>query len=128
MYLKVCLISFRGLVKDISDAITQVVEVIYQMIDGIQEEKQSSINATESFKSIQSNTVEIKNNIGTLENSIKELKVSNLEIIDSIQTISAISEEVSAHATETMSSEDNNTEILDTISAKMQSLIDLMNK
>lgn len=121
-------LHITGLVKDISDAITQVVEVIYQMIDGIQEEKQSSINATESFKSIQSNTVEIKNNIGTLENSIKELKVSNLEIIDSIQTISAISEEVSAHATETMSSEDKNSEILDTISAKMQSLIDLMNK
>lgn len=121
-------LHITGLVKDISDAITQVVEVIYQMIDGIQEEKQSSINTTESFKSIQSNTVEIKNNIGTLENSIKELKVSNLEIIDSIQTISAISEEVSAHATETMSSEDKNSEILDIISTKMQSLVDLMNK
>lgn len=121
-------LHITNLVKNISEAINQVVSVIYQMIDGIQEEKQSSVTATESFKSIESNTIEINNNITTLEHSIDELKVSNLEIVDSIQTISAISEEVSAHATETMNSEDKNAEILELISSKMQNLIELVNK
>ena len=44
-------------------------------------------------------------------------------ISDSVQTLSAISEELTAHAHETLEAENKNTDILDTIASKMQELV-----
>ena len=57
-------------------------------------------------------------------NSIEELKVANEMIVDSIQTISAISQEVSAHASETVSSEEETSSIIDEIDHRMHQLIE----
>lgn len=120
-------LHITDLIHNISSSIREVVGVIYQMIAGINEEKQSTANTANSFETIQTNTFAIRDNIETLVHSITELKDANLVIVDSIQTISAISEEVSAHASETMSAEEENAEILDTIASKMQELINLTN-
>lgn len=45
-------------------------------------------------------------------------------IVDSIQTISAVSEQLSAHAAETTNTEDANMKILESINTRMHSLID----
>lgn len=116
------------LIHNISSSISEVVGVIYQMISGINEEKQTTVKTADSFNSIQTNTFSIRDNIETLTQSIVQLKEANLVIVDSIQTISAVSEEVSAHASETMNSEEDNTEILDTIATKMQELIQLVDR
>ena len=105
-----------------------MVGVIYQMISGINEEKQTTVNTADSFNSIQTNTFSIRDSIETLTSSITELKDANLVIVDSIQTISAISEEVSAHASETMTAEEDNAEILETIASKMEELIKLVDR
>lgn len=47
---------------------------------------------------------------------------ANKEIIDSIQTISAISQQVSAHAGETMQAEEENLNVMQDVSAIMQKL------
>lgn len=116
------------LIHNISSSISEVVGVIYQMISGINEEKQTTVNTADSFNSIQTNTFSIRDSIETLTSSIVELKEANLVIVDSIQTISAISEEVSAHASETMNAEEDNAKILDTIASKMQELINLVDR
>ncbi|MCI8668797.1 MAG: chemotaxis protein [Lachnospiraceae bacterium] len=116
------------LIHNISSSISEVVGVIYQMISGINEEKQTTVNTADSFNSIQTNTFSIRDSIETLTSSITELKDANLVIVDSIQTISAISEEVSAHASETMTAEEDNAEILETIASKMEELIKLVDR
>lgn len=120
-------VHITELITNVSSAINEVVDVIYQMISGINEEKQSTANTAESFNIIQTNTVSIRDNIDSLAKNIIELKNANHVIVDSIQTISAISEEVSAHANETMNSEEENSEILNGIERKMQALINLIN-
>ena len=45
------------------------------------------------------------------------------EIVDSIQTISATTEEVSAHASETLEAEERNREILQKITENMNSMV-----
>ena len=97
------------------------------MIDGINEEKQTSVNTVKSFEAIQENTFRIRENISELSSNVDELKNANNVIVDSIQTISAISEEVSAHASQTISSEESNSEVLENISSKMQNLLELTN-
>lgn len=117
-----------NLIHNVSSAISEVVSVIYQMIDGINEEKQSTENTVGSFDSIQTNTYSIRDNVDSLAAHIADLKDANRVIADSIQTISAISEEVSAHASETMSAEEANEEILERIDQKMQELMALIHK
>ena len=115
------------LINNVAAAINEVVSVIYNMIDGINEEKQSTVNTAESFKSIHDNTISVQQNVKKLTLDVKELKEANLVIVESIQRISAVSEEVSANASETMESEENNVEILARISNKMQEVLELTN-
>lgn len=121
-------LQITDLINNTASAISEVVQVIYHMIDGINEEKEASALVSGSFDDIQLNTHRIRNNITTLSSSIDELREANDVIVDSIQTISAVSEEVSAHASETISAEEQNTQILDDISNKMQELVEIMHK
>ena len=66
--------------------------------------------------------------VKTIVKSIDELKDANQMIVDSIQTISAISQEVSAHANETVSAEEENVDIIYSIDKKMQDLIQYIKK
>lgn len=115
------------LITNVSTAISEVVEVIHQMIEGINEEKQGAANTADSFTAIQTNTFAIRDKAKHLVRDVAELKEANNVIVDSIQTISAISEEVSAHASDTMNSEEENTAILDKMKVKMQELLERIN-
>lgn len=121
-------VNITELIDNVAEAIEDVVTVIRQMLDGIQEEKQSTANTAESFKNIQSNTFEIKDSIEKLGRNIEEMKVANQVIVDSIQTISAISEQVSAHANETSSIEEENAGIIQHIDARMKELMQYITK
>ena len=116
--------NITTLIENVSAAIQEVVSVIEQMINGINAEKQSTIKAHESFDNIQNNTFAIRDNVDNLTSSIDELKTANQAIVESIQTISAVSEELSAHAAETMENEDSNISILNSIAGRMQNLIE----
>lgn len=116
------------LIRNVSSAISEVVDVIYQMISGINEEKQSTANTADSFRVIQTNTFAIRDNIEHLAGNITELMDANQGIVDSIQTISSISEEVSAHAGETMNAQEENAVVLDKAAVKMEELLVLINK
>lgn len=116
-------IKITEIIQNISDGIAEVVAAIYSMIQSIDKEKQSTMNTSKSFKMIQNNTFAIRDNVHTLTDAIHQLKESNNVIVDSIQTISAISEEVTAQASETMNSEEENSNILKNISIKMEELI-----
>lgn len=113
----------NGLIENVSSSITEVVLVIRKMIEAINEEKESTENTAASFSEIQNNTLEIKNNVEQLTASMGELKMANEQIVDSIGTISAITEEVSAHANETMTAQKENSAVLGKITVRMQELI-----
>lgn len=116
------------LIGNVSAGIQEVVSVIYQMLEGIQEEKVSTESTAGSFDSIQKSTLSIREHVDLLVKHMAELKDANRVIADSVQTISAVSEEVSAHAAETMTAEERNEAILRRIDEKMQELIDLTKK
>lgn len=116
-------IQIEELIRNISGAITVVVEDVREIIAAINKEKQSTENTAENFSHIQTNTLEIKKNIAQLNCNIEELRGANEQIVDSIETISAITEEVSAHANETMQAQEENADVLSQITGRMQQLI-----
>lgn len=121
-------VHIADLIHNVSAAISEVVEVIRQMIDGINEEKQSTVNTAASFDTIQTNTLAIRDHIENLAYNITELKSANLVIVDSIQTISSVSEQVSTRANETMEAETENSTILTGIANKMEALMELIQR
>ena len=118
-------VHITELIENISNAISEVVSVVREMIGAINEEKQSTENTANNFSDIQSNTLDIQSNMEQLNSNIEELKTANEQIVHSIETISAISEEVSAHANETMSAQEDNSDVLNKITDRMQQLIQL---
>ena len=113
------------IINNFAATITEVVRVITRMIDGINTEKQSTSNTAGIFDLIKSNSVSVREQLDELTDNVMELKAANTAISDSIQTISAVSEEVSAHSSQTLNQENENTEILKRIDSKMQELIKL---
>ena len=85
------------------------------MIAEINEEKTSTATTAESFGKIEKNTNVIESHVKNLSACVGELQTANEQIGQSIQTISAISEEVSAHSNETYESEVKNAGILEEI-------------
>lgn len=114
-----------SLIENISTSITEVVDVIQQMINSINEEKQCTTHTSESFSSIRSITYDIHDNVESLMANIVQLTDANHTIANSVQTVSAVSEEVSARASETMSSEQNNAETVNTIAVMMEKLLEV---
>ena len=117
--------NITSLIQNVTTAIGEVIEIIQHMISGIKDEKVAAGVASDSFTAIQNNTYSIQEDIEQLINNIDELKAANQVIAESVQTISAVSEEVAAHATETMNAETENAEVLARISDKMQQLVEL---
>ena len=116
-------VNITDLITNVSTAIEEVVTVIHQMLQGIDEEKQSAGNTSASFENIEQNTHVIEKNVDSLIHSIAELNEANERIVDSIQTISAISEEVSAHTNETVAAEEKNAQVIENMDTKMHELI-----
>ena len=117
--------NITQLIGNVSGSITEVVTVIREMIDGINDEKEMSENASQSFGTIEEHTYAIRDNVARLTESVSQLEAANQEIADSVQTISAVSEEVSAHANETLAAEEENMQHLLTIAGRSQELIAL---
>ena len=118
-------VHISDLIGNISGAISEVVSVVREMISAINEEKESTEHTAGNFSHIQTNTLEIQNNTEQLAQAILELKTANEQIVNSIETISAISEEVAAHANQTMDAQEENAAVLNKITSRMQTLVEL---
>lgn len=116
-------VNITELIQNVSSAISEVVGEIRQMIAGINEEKQGASNTADSFLAIEKNTFAIQEHVKKLAAEINELKEANSVIVASIQTISAVSEEVSAHASETMEADEENSTRLNDMKDTMQGLL-----
>ena len=120
--------DITDLIKNTSEVITEVVSVIHNMIDDIKEEKHSTDSTADSFAVIRESTLSVRDNIESLSEHIHDLKEANTLIADSVQMVSAVSEEVSAHASETSAAEEENATILARIDERMQSLLDVIER
>lgn len=119
--------QIAALIENVTKAINEVTIVMHQMIDGIQKEQTGATHTFESFSAIQSNSYTVRDKVEALLENLKLLEKANHDISDSVQTISAVSEEVSALAGETMGYEAKNAQILQNISDNMQKLLSVAN-
>ena len=124
-------VEITGLIKNVSDAIVKVIDVSENMIDMIKGQKDVTGAAADSFKIIDDNSENVYVNSEKLSDSVKELEEANKQIIESISTISAISEEVAAHVNRTSETSNHNVELVEgvnNIAVNLGSLADELRK
>ena len=124
-------VEITGLIKNVSDAIVKVIDVSENMIDMIKGQKDVTGAAADSFKIIDDNSENVYVNSEKLSDSVKELEEANKQIIESISTISAISEEVAAHVNRTNETSNHNVELVEgvnNIAVNLGSLADELRK
>lgn len=81
-------------------------------------------NASEQFVNIRELIDELKAEINGVSTRMNELLLANNEIVDSVSTLSATSQEISASATEASNTSDRNLDMVKNFSKEMEKILD----
>lgn len=104
--------DINNLISNIAKEMTSVANAITKLVENNKIQNEAAKVTADSFVKIVSNSDEIKNDSEQLSKIVNLLEKSNHEIVESIQTISAITEEVTAHASTTCDTTEANREIV----------------
>ena len=115
-------VNITNLINNISSELSQVVEVIHQMMKNVEVQNQATDNTARSFGQIAVCIEKVGKESHSLENLVVELSDANSEIIRGIETISAATEEVTAHSSETLESSEENNSITGEVSTIVDQL------
>ena len=107
--------NISNLISDISGNVTEVVTALDSLIEGNRVQNESAHITQESFSKIVDSIGAIRDNSGDLSRIVGSLVDANREIVESIQTISAITEEVSAHSNGTCQTTEHNERIVEEV-------------
>ena len=118
-------VHITELIGNVSEAITKVVSYIKGMLEDINSEKEITESTAKSFGQISDSSDVMNDSINKVTQILADLVKANTDIIDSIQTISGVSEEVTAHANETLDAEEDNVTRLEEVSSLMADLKEL---
>ena len=110
-------VQISQLIENVSNAIQMVVEVSGSMISMIESQNETTEKTAESFTVIEKNSDNVYGHSNELAAYVTKLADANKKIVDSISTISAISEEVAAHASDTLSATESNNVIVEELAS-----------
>lgn len=116
--------NISELIDGISTEINKVVTAINSLVDSNRIQNESAEVTSQSFDKIVESTRRIRTDSGELSNIVGKLADANDEIVESIQTISAITEEVSAHSTTTCSATEQNERTVEEVQELVRDMID----
>lgn len=104
--------NISALIESISGKMNEVVNAINTLVESNKNQNTAATTTEESFQKIIQSIREIRTNSNELTEIVSTLAAANGEIVEGIQTISAITEEVSAHSTTTCDSTRNNQSVV----------------
>ena len=108
-------ITITELIENITSELDEVVNVVKYMMDNNKLQGLAATETASSFETIASKTDGIKYQSVELAGLVSELATSNEYIVESIQTISSATEEVTAHSNETLECSEENSYIVNEV-------------
>ena len=115
-------VNITSLIGNVNKELKDVAKAVEAATKSNQENVECTKIASESFNGIADETESINGQIRELAQAVEALSVSNGEIVEKIQTISAITEQVSAHASETFDSCEENGKMVEQVRTLMGKL------
>ena len=117
-------VNITEVIQNVSAKLSVAADAVEQLIENSRKQSEAATQAADSFRVISENTENVNEQSGQLSNAVARLTESNSSIVESIQTISAIMQEVSAHSQETYNVSNKNTGIVNEVSRLVESLND----
>ncbi len=118
-------VKIEDLIHNVSNEIGTVVDIVEEMIHQVKTQNDAVGETAKSFEKISANAENIERNSRGLTHAVLELDEANQAISESIQTISAISEEVAAHSNTTYTACVDNEKIIEELIQKAERLTGL---
>ncbi len=103
------------LIGNVTGEMEEVATTIMSLVESNNVQNESARLTEDSFEKITENARLISEDSGTLSESVETLEVANTKIVDSIQTISAVTEEVTAHSQTTLEATSQNQTIVEDV-------------
>lgn len=116
--------NISSLIENINEELTQVSDAVNVVTKSNDANAESTGVVKNTFTGITSGTEDISRRTEELLHIITDLEDANKDIVENIQTISAITEEISAHANETFNACDENIRMVDSVSHIVENLND----
>ena len=107
--------DIKTLISNIDNKLVDVAKAINTFIEGSAKQHEVALETVKSLSTIQTDTSSIEHNAEGLTTAVTRLSDANKKIVETVQSISAIMEEVSAHSNETYESSERNTETVDEV-------------
>ncbi len=114
--------DINRLILEITSQLDRMVSTIEKLLKTGEIESECANNTAKSFQLISRSVDEIKRYSENMDKIVASLSGANEEIVNSIQTISAITQEVTAHADITYSGSEHNQQIVEHINTLMDQL------
>lgn len=119
---KTATVNVTSLISNINKELLDVEKAVEAVTAGNRANAESTRVVGGSFTGIAKGAEEVEQQTQELMGIVAELETANADIVENIQTISAITEEVSAHAGETYDSCDKNTTLVDEVTRIVENL------
>ncbi|MBD5499129.1 MAG: hypothetical protein HDR11_15485 [Lachnospiraceae bacterium] len=105
-------VNITALIRTVTGELQQVTEAVDVLEENTKAQDEKSVQLSKSLQVITEMTEDIAEKTKSMEQMITDLSVANGDIVQNIQTISAITEEVTAHSSETMNACHDNRKIV----------------
>ena len=114
--------NINALIGEVVNQVGTMVTTIERLLQIDDEESKCASDTAESFNKISGTVDIIKHHTNDLDDLVGRLSQANEDIVNSIQTTSAVTEEVTAHATETYDVSLQNQDVVNSIGDLVTSL------
>lgn len=114
--------NINALIGDVVNQVGTMVTTIEKLLQIDDEESKCAVDTADSFNKISGTVDIIKKHTADLDDLVGRLSQANEDIVNSIQTTSAVTEEVTAHATETYDVSLQNQEVVNALGNLVSSL------
>lgn len=115
-------VNITEVIHNVSDKLTIAVNAVEQLMGNNSKQNEMAATVADSFEKITKSTQSADEQSQMLEEVVGNLETANTVIIESVQTISAVIEEVSAHSNETYDISDKNTVIVNQVTELVENL------
>lgn len=115
-------VNITEVIHNVSSKLGIAVDAVGQLLESSRKQSESAAQAADSFGAIAAGTDHLNGQSNSLGDAVARLSEANSGIVESIQTISAIVEEVSAHAQETCTVSDRNNGIVQEVTRLVEDL------
>ncbi|MCM1262087.1 MAG: methyl-accepting chemotaxis protein [Butyrivibrio sp.] len=115
-------VKITEVIHNVSDKLAIAVGAVEQLMNNNNKQNEMAATVADSFEKITQSTQSADDQSQMLEAVVGNLEEANSVIIESVQTISAVIEEVSAHSNETYDISDKNTDIVNQVTALVENL------